>query len=50
MKLLLEEQRVNTKEMNAAKMWEELNKFEDFKNSVAILEQHIESLQRRSHM
>lgn len=41
-KLVLEERGVNTKRMNAAKMREELNKFDDFKNKV-ILEQHIES-------
>ena len=43
MKLVLEERGVITKEMNTAKMREELNKFDDFKNKVTILEQHIES-------
>ena len=43
MKLVLEERGVNTKEMNATKMREELNKFDDFKNKVTILEQHIKN-------
>ena len=41
MKLVLEERGVNTRGMNAAKM-EELNKCDDFKKKVTILE-HIES-------
>ena len=36
MKLVLEEREVNTKGMNATKMREELNKFDDFKNKVTI--------------
>ena len=38
MKLVREERGVNTKGMNAAKVREELNKFDDFKNKVTILE------------
>ncbi len=43
MKLVLEERGVNTRGMNAAKMREELNKFDDFQKKITILEQRIES-------
>ena len=43
MKLVLEERGVNTRGMNAAKIREELNKFDDSKKKVTILEQHIEA-------
>ncbi len=38
MKLVLEERGVNTKGMNATKMREELNKLDDFRNKITILE------------
>ena len=41
MKLVLEERGVNTTGMNADKMRQALNTFDDFKNKITILEQHI---------
>ena len=43
MKLVLEERGVDITGMNADKMRQELNKFDDFKNKVTILEQHIQN-------
>ena len=47
MKLVLQEKGVNTQGMNAAKMRETLNKYEDFANKRSLLEEIVES---RGHL
>lgn len=42
MKMVLEERNIDTKDMVAAKMKKELNKFDDFKNKKSILEERVE--------